>query len=142
LLDSAADSDGSGTGWGAWAEWRRSLGLADEPSELDASSESLSFNYGHLTLQAAAQGLGIALARAVLVADDLAAGRLLRAGPALPLMPARYAYYLVSREEPDARSRALATGCRPSSPRHCAGSASPRDAGNRVVTGVTRRIGP
>ena len=108
LLDSNADSDGSGSGWGAWEAWRASLDAGGARPLFDPALQHLSFSHGHLTLQAAAQGLGIALARAVLVADDLAAGRLVRAGPKLPSMPARYSYHFISREEPDARSSALA----------------------------------
>lgn len=52
------------------------------------------FTDSSLTLQAAIAGQGVALARRVLVADDLAAGRLVRLFDVL--LPGDYAYYLVA----------------------------------------------
>jgi LysR family glycine cleavage system transcriptional activator len=46
-----------------------------------------------MVLQAAAEGLGVALGRTALVQDDLAAGRLVR--PFGPNVPSGYAYYIV-----------------------------------------------
>ncbi len=46
-----------------------------------------------LLIQAAAEGIGVALARRALVAADLAAGRLVRLFP--KRVPSRAAYYLV-----------------------------------------------
>jgi LysR family glycine cleavage system transcriptional activator len=66
----------------------------------------VAFSHAHLAVQAAVEGIGIALARRVLAADDLARGRLQRLGPAVP---ARFAYYFVTRGEPDARGRSLAS---------------------------------
>jgi LysR family transcriptional regulator, glycine cleavage system transcriptional activator len=100
LVDSVTDSDGSGCDWNTWG---KSVGLSW--SEEDPT---IVFSQGHLTLQAAAEGMGVALARRILAADDLASGRLVRAGHGLVPLPARFGYYFVSRTEPDARTRSLA----------------------------------
>jgi DNA-binding transcriptional LysR family regulator len=52
--------------------------------------------------------MGVALTRRILAADDLASGRLVRIGHGLAHLPARFGYYFVTRNEPDARARALA----------------------------------
>ncbi len=101
LVDSVADIDGSGCGWRNWGEI---VG-----ARWDSDAASVEFSHGHLALQAAAEGAGIALARRVLAADDLASGRLLRIARACPSVPARFAYYFVTREDPDARGRTLAS---------------------------------
>lgn len=98
IVDSVAEVDRSGCGWGSWGE---AVGIS-----WDDSDATVAFNHAHLALQAAAEGIGIALARRVLAADDLASGRLQRLGPAVP---ARFAYYFVTRGEPDARGRSLAS---------------------------------
>jgi len=49
-----------------------------------------------MLIQAAMAGQGVALARGVLAADELAAGRLVR--PFTLSLPAEYAYYLVYPE--------------------------------------------
>jgi LysR family glycine cleavage system transcriptional activator len=100
LVDPVADIDGSGCGWGSWAE---AVGI-----KWDRDDSAVGFSHGHLALQAAAEGAGIALARRVLAADDLASGRLLRLAQTCPTVPARFAYYFVTRGEPDARGRTLA----------------------------------
>jgi DNA-binding transcriptional LysR family regulator len=56
----------------AWPDWIRSQGL--DPQRLRYGQ---AFEHLHYLLEAAAAGLGIAIAPAQLVADDLAAGRLL-----------------------------------------------------------------
>jgi LysR family glycine cleavage system transcriptional activator len=100
LMDTVADVDGSGCGWRNWGE---AVGV-----QWDVDDLTIAFSHGHLALQAASEGLGVALARRVLAADDLAKGRLVRVGRSFPSVPARFAYYFVTRGEPDARSRALA----------------------------------
>jgi LysR family glycine cleavage system transcriptional activator len=57
----------------AWSRWRNAFG----PDRLDVRSGAR-FASSDLVLRAAAHGLGVALARHRLVADDLAAGTLLR----------------------------------------------------------------
>lgn len=98
IVDSVAEVDRSGCGWGNWGE---AVGIRWGEDE-----STVTFSHAHLALQAAAEGIGIALARRVLAADDLASGRLQRLGPAVP---ARFAYYFVTRGEPDARGRSLAS---------------------------------
>lgn len=97
IVDSVAEVDRSGCGWVNWGE---AVGIS-----WDDGDPTVTFSHSHLALQAAAEGIGIALARRVLAADDLASGRLQRLGPAVP---ARFAYYFVTRGEPDARGRSLA----------------------------------
>ncbi len=46
-----------------------------------SNNKSLTFNQAHLVLQAAIMGQGVAIARSVLVADDLASGQLVRIYP-------------------------------------------------------------
>lgn len=99
LVDSVADVDGSGYGWRNWGEV---VGI-----RWDSDDPSIRFSHAHLALQAAVEGVGIAMARRVLAADDLASGRLLRIAPTCPSVAARFAYYFVTRDEPDARGRTL-----------------------------------
>jgi LysR family glycine cleavage system transcriptional activator len=60
----------------------------------------------HLAIEAAISGLGVALARATLVNDDLADGRLVR--PLRHAMPAPFSYYLVHSPKTDAGSHLAA----------------------------------
>ena len=64
-----------------WPDW---LASADIPALRPAAA--LTFDHFYLTLQAAVDGIGIAMGPTALVADDLAAGRLVApfAGPRLP----------------------------------------------------------
>lgn len=64
-----------------WPDWLASARLADlRPAAV------LTFDHFYLTLQAAIDGIGVAMGPTALVADDLAAGRLVTpfAGPRLP----------------------------------------------------------
>ena len=71
-----------------WAPWFKAMGLdLEEPARGPAYSDEA------LLLQAAAQGIGIALARGAMAAADLAAGRLIRLFP--DRVPPKSAYYLV-----------------------------------------------
>ena len=75
-----------------WAAWAR---LADV--DLPDGGRDLRFDTIDLALQAAAQGLGLAIGRLPLVADDLAAGRLVAVlGPP---RPARTAYWLMAGQD-------------------------------------------
>ncbi|MBI1260702.1 MAG: transcriptional regulator GcvA [Rhizobiales bacterium] len=66
---------------GAWARW---LDAAGETGV--ESTEGLRFDHFYLALQAAMDGLGVALGPLPIIADDLASGRLVAPldGPALP----------------------------------------------------------
>ncbi|MDR3498296.1 MAG: transcriptional regulator GcvA [Parvibaculum sp.] len=67
---------------GAWARWLGEAGAAD----VEARAGRQRFDHFYLALQAASDGLGVALGPLPIVNDDLAAGRLIAPlkGPALP----------------------------------------------------------
>jgi LysR family transcriptional regulator, glycine cleavage system transcriptional activator len=71
-----------------WDRWLDSAGLKGLKVR-----RSLSFNYSNLMIQAAIDGLGVALSQDALVSDDLSAGRLVR--PFDASLPTEFAYYLV-----------------------------------------------
>jgi LysR family glycine cleavage system transcriptional activator len=71
-----------------WAMWLRAAGVTD----ID-TSHGLRFNQVALALDAAISGRGVALARDVFAAEDLAAGRLVR--PFGKAMPVDFAIYVV-----------------------------------------------
>jgi len=99
IYDSAVERDASGTDWKSWFEH---AGAAPPQGR-----EGPRFSQADLMLQAAAQGLGVALARYSLVHDDLVAGRLV---PVLPkgMVRARYDYYLVALPQKSGRPAATA----------------------------------
>jgi LysR family glycine cleavage system transcriptional activator len=74
---------------GVWAEWLEAAGVPGLTPKA-----SLTLDHFYLTLQAAVDGLGVAIGPVALVADDVADGRLVKpfAGPALPEW--RYFAYL------------------------------------------------
>jgi LysR family transcriptional regulator, glycine cleavage system transcriptional activator len=74
-----------------WSRWLSVAGVKTEPFK-----SSLSFNYSNLMIQAAIDGLGVALAQEALVRDDLANGRLVK--PFDIDMPSDYANYVVTPE--------------------------------------------
>lgn len=71
-----------------WDRWFAQAGIRT------ATQPVASFNDAGLMLQAAEQGLGIALARELLAADALAAGRLVRLAPQTLADNAVYAYWI------------------------------------------------
>lgn len=77
-----------------WPDW---LAAAGAP-ELEPLA-SLTFDHFYLTLQAALDGLGVAMGPEALVADDLAAGRLVTPFPGLTLPARGYHAYM-----PEARA--------------------------------------
>lgn len=85
LHDDAAEKDGSGADWRSWLQH---VGAADVPCD-----EGQRFNQAVLTLEAAAAGLGLALARRSLVTTDLVTGRLIRVLP--HEAPTAFSYYIV-----------------------------------------------
>ena len=72
-----------------WPHWFASAGLAPP------AVKGLSFSSYAMTLQAAADGVGVALGARLYIADDLAAGRLVT--PFALAVPMGRAWYLVSR---------------------------------------------
>jgi LysR family transcriptional regulator, glycine cleavage system transcriptional activator len=75
-----------------WADWLHLAGVPD----ID-SSRGPSFWPSHLVLDAATDGLGVALAKKRWVESDLAEGKLVR--PFSLALPVDYAYYIVYPEE-------------------------------------------
>jgi LysR family glycine cleavage system transcriptional activator len=73
----------------AWRQWLRATGTSDVDPE-----RGHVFNDASLMLEAAAEGLGLAMARHSLVQRDLATGRLLR--PFSAAIPTEQAYFLVT----------------------------------------------
>ena len=76
----------------SWADWFKAAAV----SGIDAS-RGPHFSNSNLALEAAMDGLGVALAVDPLVGRDIAMGRLVM--PFDVAMQSRYAYYLVSRED-------------------------------------------
>ena len=85
----------------SWAAWLEAAGVKD----IDAT-RGLHFNHIALTLEAAADGQGVALSLLPLAAADIAHGRL--AVPFDLTLPLRSAYYLISLTEITERPEAVA----------------------------------
>ncbi|MFY7961048.1 MAG: transcriptional regulator GcvA [Elsteraceae bacterium] len=85
-----------------WAMWLKAAGARGVNPDRGPA-----FTHSAMVLAAAIDGLGVALARSPLVADDLAAGRLVR--PFAAALPAQGSYYFVCRpsEVDDPRVAAL-----------------------------------
>lgn len=95
LHDSSTENDDSGTDWRSWLECVGHGGLRLRPGQ--------SFSQADLTIEAAASGLGVALARTSLILADLAATRLVRLP--FPVVPTPYSYYLLCLPEMEGDSR-------------------------------------
>jgi LysR family glycine cleavage system transcriptional activator len=76
-----------------WRDW-----LAEAGQSALQPAASLTFDHFYLTIQAALDGLGVAMGPTALIADDLAAGRLVTPFPTISL-PARsyFAYFPAGR---------------------------------------------
>lgn len=85
------DTVGSLEGHPDWAMWLKRAGVTDVNP-----ARGPHFTHGALALQAAADGLGVALAMDVMAADDIAGGRLM--APFDLRIPLPAAYYIVSPE--------------------------------------------
>ncbi len=72
-----------------WAMWLKAAGATGVPA-----AAGLSFSVGHMALDAAIAGHGVALAYSTLAAADLAAGRLVRLFSLA--LPDLFAYYIVT----------------------------------------------
>jgi LysR family transcriptional regulator, glycine cleavage system transcriptional activator len=79
--------------WATWPNWAMWLRAAGAP-EVDAT-RGLHLSQTALALQAALDGHGVALGDSTLVADDLAAGRLVRPFTVALKGPSQFAYHLV-----------------------------------------------
>ncbi|HEV7253712.1 MAG TPA: transcriptional regulator GcvA [Mesorhizobium sp.] len=84
---------GSGLTWPDWRVWMAAAGVA----EFDAS-RSTSFSESSHVIQAAIDGNVVALADLAMIANDLAAGRLVRPFQLGIKLPDEYGYYLVYPE--------------------------------------------
>ena len=88
-------------GHGDWRTWL----LAASVDRVDPARGPI-FTDSSMLIQAAMAGQGVALARGVLAADELAAGRLVR--PFTLSLPTEYAYYLVCPQETADRPKIVA----------------------------------
>lgn len=85
-----------------WRSWLDAVGHPEIPSE-----HGLRIDNSAAVLQAAAEGQGLALARSVMVADDLATGRLVRPFGDIPC-PVSLSYYVVYRPDSESASHVSA----------------------------------
>jgi LysR family glycine cleavage system transcriptional activator/LysR family transcriptional regulator of beta-lactamase len=85
--------------WGEdWPRWLAAAGVADPAAA--SGIRGLSFGSYAMTLQAAIDGVGVALAPRLYILDDIAAGRLATPfGPAVPMVLSWYLVYRASRRE-------------------------------------------
>ena len=95
------DNIGSDDGRPLWQVWLQAAGIED----VDVA-RGLRFNHSALALEAAADGLGVALGMPQVAAFDLASGRLV--APFALRMPLASAYYLVCSSERSDRSEVAA----------------------------------
>jgi LysR family glycine cleavage system transcriptional activator len=82
-----------------WRDWLKAAGYAGA-----RPAATLTFDHFYLTLQAAIDGLGVAIGPTALVADDLAAGRLVTPFPGVSLPARAYFAYLPRRDVTDPAS--------------------------------------
>ncbi len=80
--------------WPNWRMWMKAAGVKDF---IDTSG--LHFSQTSLAVQAAIDGHGVALGESTLVADDLAAGRLVKPFALSLKSPAQFAYHLITRRD-------------------------------------------
>ena len=85
------DYDMQGAPWPNWKMWMAAAGIKD----FDDRS-GLHFRQTSFTVQAAIDGLGVALGDSNLVADDLAAGRLVKPFELALRAPPQFAYYIIT----------------------------------------------
>jgi LysR family transcriptional regulator, glycine cleavage system transcriptional activator len=88
------DWDAQGATWPNWRMWMLAAGIRDFDDR-----RGLHFSQTSLALQAAIDGHGVALSESTLVADDLAAGRLVQPFKVTIKGPPRFAYYVISAIE-------------------------------------------
>ena len=89
LMDDVAKIRGKGPGWESWL---KAAGI-----DLDIEVNARRFGQANMVVQAAVEGLGVALGREPLVVGELSAGRLVR--PFAVTAPSEFAYYLVCPED-------------------------------------------
>lgn len=84
---------------GDWDAWKKQVG-----APRTRAAGRLQFDHLHFVLQAAVDGLGVALAPTSLVAHDLASGRLMSPLPALRMKLTRYYYGIAPDAAPETRA--------------------------------------
>jgi LysR family transcriptional regulator, glycine cleavage system transcriptional activator len=90
------DWQASGSPWPNWRMWMQAAGI----KEFD-DKRGLHFGQTSLTIQAAIDGQGIALGDSNLVADDLAAGRLVKPFELSLKAPDAFSYFVITRLNTD-----------------------------------------
>jgi LysR family glycine cleavage system transcriptional activator len=88
------DYEAQGAVWPNWRMWMQAAGIRDFND-----SRGLHFSQTSLALQAAIDGHGVALGDSSLVADDIAAGRLVKPFPLSLRSPTQFAYHLITRKD-------------------------------------------
>jgi LysR family transcriptional regulator, glycine cleavage system transcriptional activator len=86
------DWQASGSPWPNWRMWMQAAGI----KEFD-DKRGLHFGQTSLTIQAAIDGQGVALGDSNLVADDLAAGRLVKPFELSLKAPDSFSYFVITR---------------------------------------------
>lgn len=92
----------------SWLSWRAWGKLAEAPPALGRASDLSRLRFNHYTdmIHAALHGEGVALGWATLISRDLAAGRLVRLGPARVVLEERY-HLLEPQGRPPSRAASL-----------------------------------
>lgn len=88
------DWEAQGNPWPNWKMWMRAAGITDFDDRA-----GLHFGQTSYAVQAAIDGMGVALGDSNLVADDLAAGRLVKPFELSLRAPKTFAYYVISRPD-------------------------------------------
>jgi len=100
LLHDATIPDGAG--YPSWAAWLAAAGVTGMDT-----SRGLRINASAAVTEAAVAGQGVALGRSVIVADDLAAGRLVRPFAPMPCLIG-WAYYVVHTQDAPGQAKVAA----------------------------------
>jgi LysR family transcriptional regulator, glycine cleavage system transcriptional activator len=88
------DWEAHGSPWPNWKMWMKAAGI----EEFDERT-GLHFGQTSFAVQAAIDGMGVALGDSNLVADDLASGRLVKPFELALRAPKQFAYYVITRTE-------------------------------------------
>ena len=88
------DWEAQGSPWPNWKMWMKASGINDFDDRA-----GLHFGQTSYAVQAAIDGLGVALGDSNLVADDLAAGRLVKPFELSLRAPRSFAYFVISRTD-------------------------------------------
>jgi LysR family transcriptional regulator, glycine cleavage system transcriptional activator len=88
------DWEAQGSPWPNWKMWMKAAGI----EEFDERT-GLHFGQTSYAVQAAIDGMGVALGDSNLVADDLAAGRLVKPFELSLRAPRNFAYFLITRPD-------------------------------------------